>query len=300
MSKECTNPFKVPHVAWPTLILVASVVVLWCAALMGSLTGALAPSVAAVFSVVAAHAAFTGLHDASHFALGKQSWLSILAGEVCAAILLANFQMFRQVHLRHHRHTNDPVQDPDAWLGMGPRWLFPIRWAFVDLHYLHEFDRKSLRITNWERCASWLGALVAVAVGLIATGHWWRLFFLWVLPARLSLLCATYYADFVPHRRPRAIPKKRHPVHHTANLRGRWLGLLLLGHNLHLIHHLYPAVPFYYCGRIWRARRSELLARGALEVTLFSLGRGTEAAERGRNRSPSRASADLNNEAPAE
>ena len=265
------SPFKVPNIAWLTLALVFGIVLVWSSALIGSLTGSVASWVAVVLSMVGAFAAFTGLHDASHFALGKKRWLSIVAGELCSIILLANFQIFRQVHNRHHRHTNDPELDPDARLSKGPVWLLPIRWAFVDLHYLREFDRKSLCLTTWERAASWVGALmvIALAAALIGTGHWWQLLFLWILPARISLLCATYYADFVPHQRPRATPKKEHPVRHTANLRGRWWGWVLLGHNLHLIHHLYPAVPFYHCFRIWEERRSELLSRGAIEVNLF-------------------------------
>ena len=40
------------------------------------------------------------------------------------------------------------------------------------------------------------------------------------------------------------------------------LSVPLLYQNLHLIHHLYPAVPFYRYGQIWRAQRQALLDKG--------------------------------------
>ena len=44
---------------------------------------------------------------------------------------------------------------------------------------------------------------------------------------------------------------------------------LLLCQNYHLIHHLYPAVPFYRYGRIYQAIRLELEARGVHVQSFF-------------------------------
>ena len=41
------------------------------------------------------------------------------------------------------------------------------------------------------------------------------------------------------------------------------LTTLLLGQNYHLIHHLYPAVPFFRYGACFREIRADLAVRGA-------------------------------------
>ena len=74
--------------------------------------------------------------------------------------------------------------------------------------------------------------------------------------------------DYLPHR-PHLIPARADRFRATHIISGRWLTLPLCCQNYHLVHHLYPAVPFYGYGRVWHDQRDELLARGAREVPLL-------------------------------
>ena len=268
--KSVTNPYRVPSIAIPTLLMVCAILTAWLAGLIGYIVGVVPLQIALPLNLLAAYAAFTGFHDAAHFALGRKQWISVVAGELLGVVLLASFQVFRHIHQRHHRHTNDEDKDPDAWLGNGPAWLLPFRWMLVDVHYLQSFRSSELKLRPLERIAMYCGMGVGVSLvaGLMLSGHLKTFTVLWLVPARLSLLCAVYYADFVPHQRPHAVPRKHHALAHTAIIRGRFLSLCLLGHNMHLIHHLYPGLPFYRCFRIWRERKAELLSKGAREVSL--------------------------------
>jgi fatty acid desaturase len=44
---------------------------------------------------------------------------------------------------------------------------------------------------------------------------------------------------------------------------------LFIYHNYHLIHHLWPRVPFYRYGAVWRAKREMLASHQARVVSLF-------------------------------
>lgn len=275
LARERVNRlFKVPRFAWVTIVLVMALTAMWGIGFVGAVLGVIPTWLALTLCIPAAYAAFTGMHDASHMALGKDHRLSVVAGEICATILLVRFQAFRQLHLRHHRFTNEPSKDPDGWTGVGPRWQLPFRWATTDINYYREYDPENLEIETWQDWLSRVSAVVLVSVLalLLLMGGWRELLLLWVLPARVSLFCAAYIADFVPHMRPHGVPRSRDPYQHTAVIRGWGLSVLLLGHNMHLVHHLYPAVPFYRCSSIWRIKGPEFLARGAREVSLFGSG----------------------------
>lgn len=240
--------------------------------MVGSLVGIMPIWAAMLMCILAAYVAFTGMHDASHLALGRDRRLSIVAGEICASILLVRFQAFRQLHQRHHRFTDEPSKDPDSWTSIGPRWQLPLRWATTDLNYYREYDPCSLNIPVSENRLSYLSAvlLIGILASLLLLGYWRQVVFLWLIPARISLFCAAYVADFLPHMRAKVpIEDNKDPCAHIAVVRGWGLTVMLLGHNMHLIHHLYPAVPFYRCLRIWRIKQPELVARGAREVSLF-------------------------------
>ena len=260
-----------PEVAWWTVALVVAAAALWLWSLCAAVLGGTHAAVSTLTASVAAYAAFTGMHESAHYSLGRARWLSVFVGELCATILMVRFQAFRQIHLRHHRFTNDPDKDPDRWTGIGPRWQLPLRWATTDLNYYREYDAQALRIPLWQDAISWcsLVALIAAVAALLLSGHGWALLWSWLVPARVALFLAAFVADYLPHLRPHAPSRRTHRYAHTVVIRGRYVGLLSLGHNLHLVHHLYPAVPFYRCHRIWRLQRDTLLARGAREVSMF-------------------------------
>ncbi|MEM9493821.1 MAG: fatty acid desaturase, partial [Myxococcota bacterium] len=192
---------RVP-VAWPTLLVAAAALTLWTASTVAAAFGHLSLGLAALLNTVAAFAAFTPMHDASHRALGHARALSEVVGRLCALVLAAPFPAFRYVHLEHHKHTNDPVRDPDVWSGLGPRWLLPLRWLSQDLHYYSCYARAlpgRRRLERLEVSAFALAVVALIAVA-VSAGALVPMLLLWLVPARLATAMLALSFDYLPHR----------------------------------------------------------------------------------------------------
>ena len=83
--------------------------------------------------------------------------------------------------------------------------------------------------------------------------------FLLFIPTRVAALILPICFSWLPH----------HPFDRTErylNTRiSLWTGggVLMLQQNLHLMHHLWPSVPFYNYGRLYRRLRPALIAKGS-------------------------------------
>ena len=95
---------------------------------------------------------------------------------------------------------------------------------------------------------------------------------LWFLPTRLGVLALNIFFQWLPH----------HPFDQTErylNTRASlWAGgtFLLLQQNLHLVHHLWPSVPFYNYARLFSRLRPVLKAEGSrIEGLMVGPGRRT-------------------------
>ena len=92
-----------------------------------------------------------------------------------------------------------------------------------------------------------LGAVVPVAV-------------LWIIPARLTFLYLAIFFAWLPH----------FPYEHTDRFRNTRItlfpgsGWLLLQQDRHLIHHLYPSIPWYRYRAAHRELASLLTEQGAV------------------------------------
>lgn len=56
---------------------------------------------------------FTLMHEAIHRTAFHTNWANELIGTVCGFLLFLPAQHFRLFHFAHHRHTNEPEQDPE-------------------------------------------------------------------------------------------------------------------------------------------------------------------------------------------
>jgi fatty acid desaturase len=241
-------------VAWPTLAVFVAAVATWLLGVVLGTRGLVAPAAAIAACALGAYAAFTPLHEASHRSIARARWVSELVGRASGVLLIAPFPAFVRFHLEHHKHTNDPVADPDHWSGRGPAWALPLRWLTQDLHYYVRYAR-SLRSRPARERAEVLGTIVALAgaaSALAAPGHAREVLLFWVLPARLAIGFLAFAFDWLPHR-PHVVTAKEDRYRATGAFESRIAFALLFGQNLHLVHHLYPGVPFYRYGSVWRA-----------------------------------------------
>jgi len=260
MSTRRESPFVSPDVAWPTLCVLALALLASGGGAALGVSGAVPEAVAMLICTAGAYLAFTPLHEAAHQSISRSVALNAVVGRVGGVLLMGPFAAVRHFHLEHHRHTNDPVVDPDRYSGRGPWWLLPLRWLTQDIHYYARWlrgVRSRPRAEVLETSLTFALQLLAV-VALCMAGKGREALLYWVVPARLAIGFLAFSFDWLPHR----------PHHETDRylatrvMPGRALEALLLGQNYHLIHHLYPGVPFYRYRRIWEAQRDKLLARG--------------------------------------
>ena len=97
----------------------------------------------------------------------------------------------------------------------------------------------------------------------------------WVGPLLGASAYLMFVFDYLPHR-PHLVPHKTDPYASTSVLvLGGLDGVLtpfLFSQNYHNIHHLYPFLPFYQYGAIWRKHKDELIRRGTRVLPLYLLG----------------------------
>ena len=259
-----SNVLRAPSTAWPTVGLALTCVAATAGALTGAVTAQVPTVVAAVIVFAAAFAAFTPMHDASHRSVSRNEWLNEVVGRASSMVLLAPYVAFRYVHLQHHKHTNDAEHDPDFYAGRGSKWLLPLRWLTQDFHYYWVIATRWRQRPTAERVEVVINVatIVALVAGFIASGHGLTLLLAWLVPVRLAIACLALSFDYLPHV-PYAARASEDRFAATRILIAPGLTGLFLFQNYHLIHHLYPGVPFYRYRKVFEARRDKLLAQGA-------------------------------------
>ncbi len=254
---------RAPNIAWPTLLLFGACLGIWLIVSIGLVQGWVSYGWGMCINAIAAFVAFTPMHDASHRSIARAKWVNEAIGRVCAIILLAPFPAFRYVHLEHHKHTNDDHKDPDKWSGLGPTWLLPFRWLTQDLHYyvvyLSSWNERKPK-ERWETLLSLL-VIWPTLVTLCWMGYTLPVVFGWMIPSRFAIAFLAYSFDYLPHK-PHHITSAEDRFKATLVRPSMLLTPVFLYQNFHLIHHLYPGVPFYRYAEIWRKQKDYLLAKG--------------------------------------
>jgi fatty acid desaturase len=266
------------RVAWPTILLLAGVLggagTLWSLALADRLS----PLLGVPLATALAYAAFTPMHEAAHGnvsgARGRGSWLDDLVGWLASSILFAPYSAFRVLHLTHHSHTNDPERDPDHFVAGTSPARVALRCLWIVPHYLRDFFAGPTSATRAAQAGRTSAILYfalegAVVLGLALAGHGRAVLLFWALPALLASGLLAFAFDWLPHH-PHAV-RERH--RDTRVVLGPGLSLLTFAQNYHLVHHLWPRVPFYRYRAVFEATRPELEARGAPILALGSRSR---------------------------
>ncbi|MFK7986322.1 MAG: fatty acid desaturase [Sandaracinaceae bacterium] len=253
--------------AWPTILLLVGVIALEAVAWSGRVPLLLG----SVLATLAGYLAFTVMHEASHGNIhGRHrrfAKLGTVAGWVASATLFAPYPAFRVLHLRHHSYTNHPDKDPDYFVA-GSAWMAPIRCLKTLPHYYREFlfgKTSHTKQARRERAGVLLGIAVYVcaAIGLTLSGRGLEVLMLWIVPSVLATALLALGFDWLPHH-PH---DTRERFHDTRIIDAKILDLVLVGQNLHLVHHLWPRVPFYKYRAAFEDSREDLQRKGAPIVT---------------------------------
>lgn len=220
-----------------------------------------------------AYLAFTPLHEASHGNIAGRTGarrLETLVGWLSGLQLGAPMPAFKVLHLRHHGQTNHETNDPDMWVVASGRSKF-VRALTLTLrcftllphYYLHFFigaasKTRGAREQRTVVVGSVLVLLSAIGV-LIFAGFGLTLLFAWAVPAMFATAILGLLFDWLPHR-----PHTSRERYKDTRAIDAPLGIPLLGQHLHLIHHLYPRVPFYRYRVVFDELRPLLAEKGAL------------------------------------
>ncbi|MCC5791754.1 MAG: fatty acid desaturase [Legionellaceae bacterium] len=258
-----------PKIAWPTVLLFVVSLAGFLGSTLLALLAIFPLSLAFFCNAIMQFIMFTVLHDASHRSLSQYSWLNDGMGNIASFILtpLGSVKVFRFIHMQHHRFTNENIKnDPDYWAAKGPGWLFPLRWMAMDIHYMLWYRCHWQQRPAKERRELLLNFSLTVVLLVMAltTGYTLALMLLWLLPSRLATLLLVLAFDYLPHY-PHDVTAKENELHAT-NLKPELAWLMtpvLLSQNYHLIHHLYPRIPFYRYPWVWKTARNPLLDSGA-------------------------------------
>jgi len=257
--------------AWPTIALFLGILAGVPAIAALTLSGLLPYWVALPVSSLLIYFIFTPLHEAIHGNIAGRHkqwrWLELVIGHISGFVLLAPYPGLERLHLHHHQHTNDPAEDPDFWVRSNNFLMVVLRCMAIQPAYIWHLyrlakDPVGKRAFAYEMAYVALFAVVVVAAFELGFGP--ELLLFWVLPGYIGVVLCPLFFDW--------------PVHHPHQDRGRYsdsaillfpkpirfvVDLLFCGHSYHLMHHLYPRIPFYDYGTAYYALARELPATGA-------------------------------------
>ena len=264
-----------PAVAWPTL---AMAVLLPAAhwTVVGLGFARIAPLWACVLILAPlSYAHYTLVHESIHGNLApgypRLRWLNSLVGWVGALGLAFNWPMMKRTHALHHAHTNTD-DDPDIFVkGTLPQLL--IKWAqrhlvasmipLIAFNYLSPTRYRQaagfLRGTEVWQASAVAAIVILLLVAALATGHGLDWLCLLYLPTRLGALILAIFFQWLPH-----YPLDRSERYLNTRISLWPSGMIVtLQQNLHLMHHLWPSVPFYNYVRLYQRLRPTLIAKGS-------------------------------------
>jgi beta-carotene hydroxylase len=241
----------------PTLLMFLSSVVLALVSTLGYFCWHWYHWCSFLLNFVALHIVGTVIHDACHNVAHRNRVINAILGHASALMLCFSFPVFTRVHMQHHAHVNDPHNDPDHVVSTaGPLWIINARFLYHELYF---FQRKLWRKHElWEWVVARL-MLAAIVYSSFKFGFTDYIFNYWFVPLALVGLALGLFFDYLPHR--------------PFDERDRWknarvypsgiLNLLIMGQNYHLVHHLWPSIPWYNYQPAYFATKPLLDAKGS-------------------------------------
>jgi len=218
---------------------------------------------------------FSLQHEAIHAMRGLPKWLrTALVWPPLGGWF--PYELYRRSHAKHHRnsHLTYPGQDTESfyhededWEDYGNLWrgLLVVNQTFLGRLLLGPFLRTprfyikeatKIAAGNFSNVAIWLRHFIAFGLILVLVE------FVFDMPA-WQYLAEFMYPGLI-FGMMRSYTEHRwggRPSERTAVVESNWVfGLLFLWNNIHAVHHLFPALPWYKIPRVWREHQSRIQA----------------------------------------
>ncbi len=190
-------------------------------------------------NVLALHISGTVIHDASHNSGHSNRIVNSILGHTSALMLGFAFPVFTRVHLQHHANVNDPDNDPDHFVSTGgPLWMIAARFFYHEIFFFKRRLWRKYELLEWFLSRLFLVTLVILGIKYDFINY---IMNFWFVPALVVGIALGLFFDYLPHR-----PFKERDRWKNARVYpGAVLNLLILGQNYHLVHHLWPSIPWY-------------------------------------------------------
>ena len=190
-------------------------------------------------NVIAIHMAGTVIHDACHSSAHRNRTINTILGHCSAMMLAFSYPVFTRVHLQHHAHVNDPENDPDHYVSTGgPLWLINARFLYHELFFFQRRLWRKHELWQWFVSRLIVGTIFYISIQYHFLGY---ILNFWFIPTAVVGLALGLFFDYLPHR-----PFKERDRWKNARVYpNSILNVLIMGQNYHLIHHLWPSIPWY-------------------------------------------------------
>jgi fatty acid desaturase len=214
-------------------------------------------------------------HETIHAVHKWPRWLQALVSFPPLGLVFP-YPHYKKLHIIHHRdaRVTDPLDDPESYYVTPDQWqlagplgraylyanntlagrmiLGPVMTVVVliaqELPKILRVEAQTLKI--WLVHAALIAVLFWFVEGVAGMAFWkYILFFAW--PG----LMLTLLRSFAEHRSADKSGERTAIVES-----GPFMGLLFLNNNIHVVHHLRPAMPWYQIPGFYRKNRKELLA----------------------------------------
>ena len=214
---------------------------------------------------------FTPLHESIHGTAFRTPWLNEAVAYVFCFLMLLPPRWFRYFHLAHHRHTQDPENDPEL-ASPKPTTLLGYAWRLTGYDYWKSLAKLIVSASLGQLNDSFIPAkgrpkviaecrtFLAGYLALIALSVWLQssvLLWLWVLPAILGqpFLRAYVMAEHT------GLPLVSNMLANSRTVFSAW-PVQWLAWNMphHASHHALPVVPFHKLPQLTRRLHQHLAA----------------------------------------
>lgn len=265
---------KRPRIAWPTLVILFATVLPILILYVLAIVGKISPVWSGILSGLISYFTFSSIHDGLHRSVSTIDWLN---ETVCVA---TNFLIFpylstgiiRWGHMQHHRFTGEPGKDPDLFIAKNIWHLLTVGVVWDFYYFARYFANRNERPEQeFRRTMIRFVFGMAVMAGITIFLPTNAIIF-WCFASRIGLLSIAFIFMYLPHQ-PHTVQQKDAPYQATL-IRSGWDWLLtptMAYQNWHLVHHLYPTVPFYRYKKVWNAKRALHESNHPARVKAFAI-----------------------------
>jgi len=266
---------EAPSLAVPTTLIfilsLSGIIAVWYYAL----NGVLPLWAGAIINGLLSYWMFSIIHDASHHSLSSNKFLNEAIGAVGLFFLFPYAPMvaLRWVHNKHHIHANGPM-DPDVYEHDAKWWQVPFKWSCFDGYYIYYFFKYGMRVVK-RHAKALIVFYTLLIIGFTTAlyfGFGLELLMLWFIPSRIALFMIAVVFVILPHAPNKVGQEEDKYMATTMRMGWEWLLTpLLVYQNYHLIHHLYPEIPFYKMHKAWYLKYDEINAHNVSFQTAFGV-----------------------------